>query len=310
MCLPQTPPKISIITATLNAAHTLPSTLDSILAQDYAHIEHIIIDGKSSDDTLTLIESYRPKYALKGYEFKVSSQKDSGIYDTMNKGLALASGAIIGFLNADDFFAHSKVISLIAWGFSKPTDDVQIVYADIVFVDKNLSTIRTLNAKPYYKNAFYFGFHPPHPSFYAKREIYQTYGGFNLKYKIANDYELMLRFLEKYHLKSLYIQECFVKMRAGGVSNANLKNIIRANVECVQSFRDNALCAFPIFIALKPLSKIFKIHYIQVIKKLLGGADENLIEIIHYLCLTATNSTNYPNISHLDSTHQPHLGVA
>ena len=111
MCLPQTPPKISIITATLNTAHTLPGTLDSILAQDYAHIEHIIIDGIRSDNTLTLIESYRPKYALKGYELKVSSQKDSGIYDTMNKGLALASGAIIGFLNADDFFAANRYIN-------------------------------------------------------------------------------------------------------------------------------------------------------------------------------------------------------
>lgn len=271
MRAPHTPLTISIITATLNAAHTLPNTLDSILAQDYAHIEHIIIDGKSSDDTLALIESYRPKYHKKGYELRVSSQKDNGIYDAMNRGLALASGEIVGFLNADDFFAHSKVASLIAWGFSKPTDDVQIVYADIVFVDTNLVPIRTFSAKPYRKNAFRFGFHPPHPSFYATKQAYQTYGGFNPKYTIASDYELMLRFLEKHNLKSLYIQECFVKMRAGGTSNANLKAIITANLECAQSLRDNGICAFPIFIALKPLGKLFDIHYLQVIKNLLRG---------------------------------------
>ena len=112
-------PKVSIITATLNAAHTLPHTLDSILEQDYAHIEHIIIDGKSSDSTLDLIESYRPKYRAKGYELRVSSDKDNGIYDAMNKGLALASGEIVGFLNADDFFAKDCVVSLIVWGFAQ-----------------------------------------------------------------------------------------------------------------------------------------------------------------------------------------------
>lgn len=270
-------PKVSIITATLNAAHTLPHTLDSILAQDYAHIEHIIIDGKSSDGTLDLIESYRPKYRAKGYELRVSSDKDNGIYDAMNKGLALSSGEIVGFLNADDFFAKDCVVSLIVWGFAKPSENVQIVYADILYVDEHLAPIRDFTAKPYAKNAFYFGFHPPHPSFYAKRELYQTYGGFNLKYKIASDYELMLRLLERYRLKSLYIHECFVKMRTGGASNASLKNILRANLECFASFRDNHLARFPLFVALKPLSKLANVRYVRVIKKLIRGGEYRIL---------------------------------
>ncbi len=265
-------PKISIITAALNAAHTLPSTLDSVLAQDYAHIEHIIIDGKSSNNTLDLIESYRHKYHTKGYELHVFSQKDRGIYDAMNKRLQLASGEIVGFLNADDFFAQNNVASLIAWGFAKPSNAIQIVYADVIYVDKNLKPIRDFRAKPYTKDAFRFGFHPPHPSFYVKKDVYQTYGGFNLKYKIASDYEIMLRFLEKHQLQSLYIQEYFVKMRIGSVSNANFKNIIRANLECFASFKDNNLARFPIFIALKPLSKLKSVRYKQIAKKLLGGA--------------------------------------
>ncbi len=284
-------PKISIITATLNAAHTLKSTLDSILSQDYDNIEHIIIDGKSSDDTLSLIESYREKYHQKGIALKVLSQKDNGIYDAMNKGLNLASGDIIGFLNADDFFAHNKALSLIAWGFSKPTNDVQIIYGDVEYLDAKLESIRVFLSKPYTKNAFKFGFHPPHPSFYATRKTYQTYGGFSLKYKIASDYELMLRLLEKYGLKSLYIQECFVKMRIGGASNKNLKNILRANLECAKSFKDNNLSHFPIFIILKPLSKLAHINFKQVIKNLLGGgAEENLAKTAYILNNTASNS--------------------
>lgn len=263
----ENPSTISLITATFNVATTISSTLESVLAQSYAPIEHIIIDGKSTDSTLEIIESYRLRYESKGITLRVVSERDSGLYDAMNKGLSLANGDVVGFLNADDFLASKNVIALVAWGFAKPTHDIQIIYADVEYVNENLQTIRTLNGKILSKNAFRLGFHPAHPSFYAKKELFLRYGGFKLKYKIASDYELMLRFLQKYHLKSLYIQECFVKMRIGGVSNASLKNILRANKECFESWQDNQLSTFPIFVILKPFFKIFSVNIAALLKE-------------------------------------------
>lgn len=261
-------PKISLITTTFNSAATIASTLESILAQSYTDFEHIIIDNQSSDSTLSIIESYRPQYRAKGVSLQVFSQRDLGIYDGMNKGLEKARGEIVGFLNADDFFASKLVLEFIAWGFDKP-DSIDIVYANILYISHSMQPLRTLNGKHLKKLDFALGFHPPHPSFYAKKALYTRYGGFDLSYAIAADYEIMLRFLQKYQAKSLYIDECFVKMRVGGTSNANLSNIMRANLECIRAWRDNGLSSFPIFIVLKPLRKI--LHRLVM---LLGGGAE------------------------------------
>ena len=249
------PPRISLITTTFNSAATIANTLDSALAQTYKDFEHIIIDNQSKDETLSIVESYRPSYTSKGVGLKVFSQKDNGIYDGMNKGLEKAQGEIVGFLNADDFFASNQVLEFIAWGFDKP-DSVDIVYANIMYVSHTLEPLRKLNGKVLKKHDFVLGFHPPHPSFYVKKALYTRYGGFNLSYTIAADYEIMLRFLQKYRAKTLYIDECFVKMRVGGASNASFRNIARANAECVRAWQDNGLSIFPIFIVLKPLRKI------------------------------------------------------
>lgn len=249
-------PKISLITTTFNSAATIASTLDSALAQSYTDFEHIIIDNQSSDSTLSIIESYRPQYRAKGVSLQVFSQRDLGIYDGMNKGLEKARGEIVGFLNADDFFASNLVLEFIAWGFDKP-DSIDIVYANIVYISHTLQPLRPLNGKALKSHDFTLGFHPPHPSFYARKALYTRYGGFNLSYTIAADYEIMLRFLQKYQAKSLYIDECFVKMRVGGTSNASLSNIMRANLECARAWRDNGLSTFPIFVVLKPLRKMF-----------------------------------------------------
>lgn len=248
-------PKISLITTTFNSATTIASTLESTLAQTYTDFEHIIIDNQSQDSTLSIIESYRPHYEAKGVSLRVFSQRDSGIYDGMNKGLERAKGEIVGFLNADDFFASHLVLAFIAWGFDKP-DSIDVVYANILYVSHTLEPLRRLDGKPLRKRDFALGFHPPHPSFYARKALYTRYGGFNLSYAIAADYEIMLRFLHKYQAKSLYIDECFVKMRVGGASNASLANIMRANFECARAWRDNGLSTFPIFVVLKPLRKM------------------------------------------------------
>lgn len=248
-------PKLSLITTTFNSAATIASTLDSALAQTYTDFEHIIIDNQSSDPTLSIIESYRPQYRAKGVSLRVFSQRDSGIYDGMNKGLHKAQGDIVGFLNADDFFAHSRVLEFILWGFDSPRN-VSIVYANVLYVDDKLNPVRAQEGRTYHQNAFAKGFHPPHPSFYAKREVFRHFGGFDLRYKIAADYELMLRFLHKHNLQSLYIDEYFVKMRAGGTSNASLQQIIKANIECIRAWGDNGLKAPPFFVFYKLARKL------------------------------------------------------
>lgn len=258
-------PKISIITVCFNASQTIPSTIDSILLQDYTNAEHIIVDGKSSDDTLALIHLKEKDYNLKGYTLKVISQSDKGIYDAMNKGIKLASGEIIGFLNADDFYANSGVLSLIAWGFSKPTKP-SIVYADICYVSKNGKVARTMLGESQKRANFALGFHPPHPSFYAKRELFSSYGEFDLRYSISADYDLMLRFLYKYKCESLYIDEIFVKMNLGGVSNKSVKNILKANLQCLQSARENGIRFSLLAIVCKVLSKLKSINYKLLVK--------------------------------------------
>lgn len=248
-------PRISLITTAFNAEKTIAQTLDSVLLQDYLDFEHIIIDAKSSDETLQIIESYRPLYVKKGIKLLLISQKDKGIYDGMNKGLAHAQGEIIGFLNADDFFACGDILAFVAWGFDRP-DNIEAIYANIMYINAKDKPLRELKGKPFSKLSFLCGYHPPHPSFYVKRHIYEQYGNFNLAFDIAADYELMLRFLYKHTLRSFYIDKCFVKMRTGGASNLNLKNILKANIQCARAWRVNHLSIFPVFIAFKVLRKL------------------------------------------------------
>lgn len=248
-------PKISIITATLNSAKTLPFALNSVLVQDYNNIEHIIIDGQSKDKSLEIINNAREKYRQKGFTLTLLSQSDDGIYDAMNKGINLASGEIIGFLNADDCFIGCNVASLIAWGFSKPTKP-DIIYADICYVKQDGKFERAMRGKVAREANFALGFHPAHPSFYVRREIFARYGNFDRRYSISADYDLMLRFLFKHKLKSLYIDEIFVKMTLGGVSNKSIKNIFKANLQCLQSAKENGIEFAYLAIALKILSKL------------------------------------------------------
>ncbi|RDU63158.1 glycosyltransferase family 2 protein [Helicobacter sp. MIT 14-3879] len=281
--------KISIITPSYNSKETILLNLDSVLSQDYKFIEHIIIDNKSNDGTLELLQRYKDKYNKK-YTFKIVSEKDSGIYHAMNKGISLSSGDIIGFLNSDDFFANSNIVSIIAWGFAKPTKP-QIIYADICYINNNFQVIRKLKGKSYNKASFKFGFHPAHPSFYVKKEVFNKYGNFNINYKISADYELMLRFLYKNNISSLYIDETFVKMKVGGISNRNIKNIIKANIECAKSWRDNNLSRFPIFIILKLVSKLQSIRYKNIFRW--GGVEPSYnILYINYSCSNYLNFNN------------------
>ena len=263
--------KISVITATFNSQSTIKQTLDSVSNQDYLNIEHIIVDGKSSDNTLKIIESYKPIYEAKNIKLIISSKKDSGIYDAFNRGIELSSGDLIGFLNSDDFFAKNNILSIINWAFNKPGNKkVETISANLEYIDSRYQIIRKLQGRDITKKDFKKGFHPAHPTFYARKEIFNKYGKFDLSYKIAGDYELMLRLLVKHNINNLYINDNFVKMKIGGVSNQNLKNIYEANVECFRAWKKNHLAISPLFVFIKPIKKIKEINFIKYIKYMIA----------------------------------------
>ena len=244
--------KVSIITIAYNSEQTIEQTIQSVLSQKNINLEYIIIDGKSNDRTLEIIRKYE------NYINHLISEKDKGIYDAMNKGIKLANGDIVGFLNSDDFYAANNILERVVNEFqSKDTDSV---YGDLVYVDRdNINkTIRYWKSKPYQKGLFQKGWQPPHPSFFVKRNIYEKYGLFNLDFEIAADYELMLRFLEKYQISHSYIPEVLVNMRVGGKSNQSIKNIIKANIESYQAWQINDLKINPVRFLFKPISKIFQ----------------------------------------------------
>lgn len=244
--------KVSIITATYNSAKTIVDTILSVNRQDYNNIEHIIIDGGSKDSTLELIKNTPNRIT------KIVSEPDKGIYDAMNKGIALATGDIIGILNSDDFYASNNVISKVVKTFQ--TENCDATYANLEYVGekKTDKTIRYWKSEPYKKGLFKKGWQPAHPTFFVKRDIYNKYGLFNLKYKISADYEIMLRFIVINNIRVAYIPQILVKMRIGGASNQSIKNIIQANKECYNAWKDNNLSISPLIFALKPIFKLLQ----------------------------------------------------
>lgn len=240
--------KISIITATYNSGATLRDTIESILAQNYLEYEHIIVDGGSKDNTLDIINEYKPKY--KG-RLKWISEKDNGIYDAMNKGIGMATGSVVGILNSDDFYADNNVLDKIAKGI----ETVDIVYGDLVFVDASDTSkiIRTWTGSQYVTRGFFKGWHPAHPTFYARKILFDKYGCFDISFDVSADFELMLRFIEKHKLSNLYIPHTFVRMRVGGESTGSIKNILQGNKNVLRAFDKNGFKA-PAFYMLRRLT--------------------------------------------------------
>lgn len=247
--------KISIITATYNSAATVRDTLQSVAGQQYKNIEHIIVDGLSKDNTLEIVKEF-PHVA------KLLSEKDKGIYDAMNKGVQLATGDVVGILNSDDFYNSPEIITKVANAFAD--EQVDTVYGDLQYVkaDDTGKVIRTWKAGPVKKKSFYYGWMPPHPTFFVRREMYEKAGSFNTSLKSAADYELMLRMLVKHGASTYYIPEVLVKMRAGGMSNASLSNRLRANKEDKAAWKLNQLTPYFFTTWLKPVRKI-----VQFIKR-------------------------------------------
>jgi glycosyltransferase len=242
--------KISIITVTYNSAATLEQTIQSVTGQTYPHIEYIIVDGKSTDDTLKIVEKYKDRIS------KIISEKDAGLYDALNKGIDMATGDVIGILHSDDFYVNKEVIKKYAVVFSETHCDA--VYSDLYYVDKNNTDkiIRKWKSGTYSKNAFINGWMPPHPTFFVKKEAYQRFGKFNLDFKSAADYELMLRFILKNQIQIAYLPEYTVKMRIGGKSNVSVQNRVNANLEDRKAWQVNGLKPRFYTLYLKPLRKI------------------------------------------------------
>jgi len=222
--------KISIITVCYNNEKTIADTLKSVNAQESVDVEHILIDGGSTDNTLSIIKQYQ-------HVSKVISEPDHGIYDAMNKGIRLATGDIIGTLNADDFFASDRALAAIQETLSIP--DIDACYGDLVYVKENNihQVVRYWESREYQQGLFKSGWMPPHPTFYAKSGVYKEYGLFDLNYQIAADVELLFRLIEKNEIKTRYIPSLLVKMRLGGTTNKNLRNIWLQNQEIIKMLK-------------------------------------------------------------------------
>jgi glycosyltransferase len=262
---------ISIVTPVRNGAATVPDCLESVRQQSVP-AEHIIVDGQSTDGTLELLRDAEARYP----QIQILSGADVGLYDALCKGIARAKGDIIGCLNADDFYARDCVLEQV--GTALADQGVDACYGDLVYVQSRSAAagserpriqkvqgqfllpdervVRHWRAGPSSPRAFYWGWMPPHPTFFVRRSVYERHGMFRLDLGTAADYELMLRFLLKEGVRVCYIREVLVKMLIGGVSNASLGNRLRANRNDRKAWAVNGLKPYPWTLLLKPLRKL------------------------------------------------------
>ena len=227
--------QISVITAVLNRAQTLAESLQSVRDQSWQGIEHIVMDGGSTDGTLEVIDAHRTGIA------KIVSGPDKGLYHALNKGISHATGDVVGFLHADDAYASPFALQRVAEAFEDPSVDA--VYGDLVYVRKDDVTriVRYWRAGQYQRNQLTQGWMPPHPTFYVRRDVYSRFGSFNTNYRIAADYENMLRILWRGRAKAAYIPEVLVRMRSGGMSNSSVINMLNKSREDYAALRENGI---------------------------------------------------------------------
>jgi glycosyltransferase involved in cell wall biosynthesis len=245
--------RISVITVCYNSESTILDCLDSVAQQDHLDVQHIIVDGKSNDNTVSIIQNF---IRTRRKQINLISEPDNGIYDAMNKGIKLSDGDVVGFLNADDFFSTPYSLSKINQAFRNTNADGCYGDLEIVSPRDHTAVIRRWIGGQMPASKMRAGWHPAHPTFYIRRDLLSGGQGFRLKYKIAADYELMLRKVMVDRLNLTYINEPLVKMRAGGASNGTIFNIIRANRECYAAWIDNDLGPNPFVIPLKIFWKV------------------------------------------------------
>ena len=262
--------KVSLITACYNSAKTIKTALESVFSQKGVEVEYIVIDGGSTDGTVAIVEEFSRKERKEGFAFKWMSERDRGMYDAINKGLKMATGDIVGILNADDVLASDDTLAHIASAFAipevrSPKSGVDCVYADIRFVKEGATvealraakTVRYCSAARWRPWMFRFAAMVPHPSFYVRRECFDRLGMYSLDYRICADFELELRFLGIARLKSAYLPECVVVMRMGGASTAGWRANMEINREDLRALRANGVWSCLPMLYLKYFFKIW-----------------------------------------------------
>ena len=248
--------KISIITATYNSAFTLRNTMESILRQTYKDYECIIVDGASKDGTLAIIKEYESRFEGK---LKYISELDNGIYDAMNKGIAMTTGDVIGILNSDDFYTSNDALQVIADTFAK--NNIDATYGDIHYVnDDNLTKVVRYYSSAVFRRSFMrYGLMPAHPSFYCKRSVYEKYGNFDTSYRIAADFENLLRLIFIHRIKTLYIPKDFVTMRTGGASTESFASRCKIMREHLKAMKKNGVYSNFFLLSLRYFYKIYEL---------------------------------------------------
>jgi len=231
-----------------NAQNTIERCINSVLRQKFKNFEYIIIDGGSTDNTCKIISNYRNNIDV------FISEPDNGIYDAMNKGIALATGDVVGTVNADDYYADDDVLNSIAKVFAG--QDTSILYGDLDYVDQSHKIIRKWRSGTYSRGMFNWGWMPPHPTFYCKKILFDRLGAYKLDYGSAGDYELMLRFIHLNNINAYYLNKVLIKMVIGGVSNKSLNNRVQAMRFDLKAMRDNNIRLPMVTILFKPLRKL------------------------------------------------------
>lgn len=243
-------PAITVITVCFNSEAHIADSLRSVDAQDFRDHEHLIIDGASTDGTLRIAQSFSREGR------RVYSERDGGIYDAMNKGIALARGEVVGFLNSDDFYASPKALGWIAQAFEDPAVDA--CYGDLCYVReaRTEQIVRYWRSSPFRQGLFRAGWCPPHPTFFVRRSVYQRLGGFDLSYRMGNDIELMARFMERDGIRAQYLPKLLVTMRLGGASNQSWSAVLLQNREIWRAMKALRMDpSLPLFVGGKLLSR-------------------------------------------------------
>ena len=257
--------KISLITITYNSAKTLKDTLKSVVEQTYSDVEYIIVDGASKDKTVSIIEEYEPLF--KG-RIKWISEPDKGLYDAMNKGICMATGDIVGILNSDDYFTSNDVIQRIVEAFEQ-NSKLDAVYGDVHFVNPNNLDIcvRYYSSKVFKRNLMRLGFMPAHPSFYIRKECFNKYGLYKTDYKVAADFEFLLRVIYKEKINIQYLPLDMVTMRTGGASTSGIESHKRIMKEHLRAFRENGLYTNGLLLSLRYVYKVKELLWSKIAYK-------------------------------------------